>query len=122
MSNIIGERITELLEKKGMKQKELAERVGVTEVTISRYVTGERIPHPDIIIKMAEVLESTTDYLLGRSIINRYNPNDKPDNVTTIAAHRADNPLADLSPEARKSVEDYIEYVRNKYPKKDTTN
>ena len=40
-------------------------------------------------------------------------------NITTIAAHNDLDPLADLSPEARKSVEDYIEFARKKYPKKE---
>lgn len=39
--------------------------------------------------------------------------------VTTIAAHNDLDPLADLSPEARRSVEDYIEYARKKYPKEE---
>jgi transcriptional regulator with XRE-family HTH domain len=64
----IGKRILELLEQKNMTQRELARRLEITEVSVSRYINGERIPHSDVITKMAEVLNTTTDYLLGRTI------------------------------------------------------
>lgn len=43
----MGDRIKLALEMRNMKQKELAKRVGMTEVTISRYVTGDREPKGD---------------------------------------------------------------------------
>ena len=62
--NAVGVRIFELLKKNGMKQKELAEYVGMTEVTISRYIRGHRTPNGHNIVKIASVLHTTTDYLL----------------------------------------------------------
>ena len=106
-------RLTELRKQKGLTQDELGKILGFRDSPISQYETGKRRPDQETLTKIPDYFDVTTDYLLGRSNIR---------NLTTIAAHRADNPLADLSPEARKSVEDYIEYVRNKYPKKDTTN
>lgn len=60
-------RLQQLLEKKDISQRELAKRVGVSEVTISRYMSGERNPRIEIVRKMADVLSVTTDYLLGNS-------------------------------------------------------
>ena len=40
----------------GMTQKQLAEKVGVTNVTISRYENGEREPSFTEFIKLCEVL------------------------------------------------------------------
>ena len=60
------EKIDCLLRKQGMKQRELAERVGVSEVTISRYVHGERFPKTKILIAIAKELHTTTDYLIGQ--------------------------------------------------------
>lgn len=65
MNKQISERLEAILEEKNIKQKELAAKIGVTEVTISRYLNGERKPQSDIIIKMAEYLGVSTDYLLG---------------------------------------------------------
>ena len=40
MGKELGSRITETLQKRGMTQKELAGRIGVTEAVISRYISG----------------------------------------------------------------------------------
>ena len=61
----LGVRITELLNKRGMTQKELADLAGVTEATISRYVSGDRMPKSQILSNMATALKTTSDYLLG---------------------------------------------------------
>lgn len=61
----IGVRLAKLLQAKRMTQKELAETVGVTEATISRYMSGDRIPRGSILSNIATVLDTTSDYLLG---------------------------------------------------------
>ena len=61
----LGGRISELLEKRGLKQKELADLIGVTEATISRYIADERTPKSQILSNMATALKTTSDYLLG---------------------------------------------------------
>lgn len=66
--NILGERISELTKKHSLTQRELAEIVGVTEVSMSRYINGERIPKGPIIANIATALHTTSDYLLGQSI------------------------------------------------------
>ena len=62
----IGQRITWLLQKRGMTQRELANRIGATEVSVSRYITGARMPKANIIVYMADELNTTTDYIIGR--------------------------------------------------------
>lgn len=64
--NILGTRITDLLNKKGMSQRELAERAGVTEVSMSRYINGNRIPKAMQLANIARVLGVTSEYLLGK--------------------------------------------------------
>lgn len=58
-------RLTQLMEDKDLTQIELADKAGVTNVTISRYLSGERKPRIEIVTKLAEVLNTTVDYLLG---------------------------------------------------------
>jgi transcriptional regulator with XRE-family HTH domain len=60
--------LSALLEEEGITQRELAEKIGVTEVTISRYLSGERNPRIEIVSKIANFFNVTVDYLLG---INR---------------------------------------------------
>ena len=59
------QRLTQLMEEKDLTQVELAEKTGITNVTISRYLSGERKPRIEIVTKLAEVLNTTVDYLLG---------------------------------------------------------
>lgn len=68
MNQTLGERISELLTKNGLTQRELAERVNVTEVSMSRYIKGDRIPKGPIIANIALALHTTTDYLLGQEV------------------------------------------------------
>ena len=65
MENTFGGRILDLLNKQNMTQKELAERIGVTESVISRYISGDREPKPNMIANIATALHTTSDYLLG---------------------------------------------------------
>lgn len=60
-----GERIEELLTRKGINHRELSLMVGVTEQSISRYVHGTRVPRGNTLAKIAKALNVTSDYLLG---------------------------------------------------------
>ena len=60
-------RLLELLDENDITQIELAKRIGITNVTISRYIGGERKPRIEIVVKMAEFFHVSTDYLLGLS-------------------------------------------------------
>jgi transcriptional regulator with XRE-family HTH domain len=58
-------RLSELMEEYNISQVTLAKKIGITNVTISRYINGERSPRIEIVTRLAEVLNTTTDYLLG---------------------------------------------------------
>ena len=61
----IGDRIAELLKKHGYTQKELAGMVGVTEASMSRYLSNEREPKAEVIANLATALHTTSDYLIS---------------------------------------------------------
>lgn len=60
-------RLTVLLDESNMSQTQLAKKVGTTNVTICRYINGERIPRIDVVSKIAAVFNVSLDYLLGIS-------------------------------------------------------
>lgn len=60
----MGTRIAELLDQKKMTQKQLSVKAGITEAAISLYIRGERTPRASVLNKLAEALDTTTDYLL----------------------------------------------------------
>lgn len=61
----LGDRIAQLLKEKNMNQRELAAKIGSTEMTVSRYVRNERKPKADVLAKIASALNTTADDLLG---------------------------------------------------------
>ncbi len=65
MGKELGSRIAKTLQKRGVTQKELAERIGVTEAVMSRYVSGDRDPKPEVLANIATALHTTSDFLLG---------------------------------------------------------
>lgn len=48
-----------------IKQRDLADRLGMSEVSVSRYVHGQRMPKGNILVEMARVLNTTPEYLTG---------------------------------------------------------
>ncbi|MGN0441208.1 MAG: helix-turn-helix domain-containing protein [Acutalibacteraceae bacterium] len=60
-----GRKLRELRKQKNLTQKQLAALIGVKNSIISFYEVGDRIPSPEIIIKLAAALNVTSDYLLG---------------------------------------------------------
>ena len=61
----IGERIKQARKAKGMKRKELAEKIGTTPQTICRYEADGRRPKVDAMLKIAEALNIPMSELLG---------------------------------------------------------
>ncbi|GED68520.1 hypothetical protein BRE01_22220 [Brevibacillus reuszeri] len=52
---------------KGLTQEELAEHVCTTKGTISNYENNHSTPPNDMLRQLADILEVTTDWLLGRT-------------------------------------------------------
>lgn len=63
-SEMFSNRIKTILKEKNMTQKQLAEKTGITEVSISRYVNGDRAPKGPAIIEIAKALGVDAGYLL----------------------------------------------------------
>ena len=67
----VGKRIREIRIKKKIKQKELADKVGVRNNTISQYEHGINAPGQDILFKIANVLEVKVEDLLPPTPTNK---------------------------------------------------
>lgn len=78
---MIGRRLKDLRIKRGLSQQDLGIAIGVTKVSICGYETGTRLPSLDNLVKLADVLETTIDYLLGREV-----PIKNDENKTFIGA------------------------------------
>lgn len=61
---ILADKIMNLRKKNGWSQEELAEKLGVTRQSVSKYEGAQSVPDLDKIIKLSEIFGVTTDYLL----------------------------------------------------------
>ena len=85
MSKELGRKIQELMQRCGFTQKRLAELVNVTEVSMSRYISGERDPSVETLANIATALHTTTDFLLGKKEEEDFDLG----NITTLLARHA---------------------------------
>lgn len=60
-------KLQEIREQKGMLQKDLAEKLNKTRACISSWETAKTEPDIQSLIEIADVLEVSIDYLLGRT-------------------------------------------------------
>lgn len=94
-----GKRLKELRQQAGITQKDLAMKLGITKSVISYYELSERSPSPEILIKIATIFHTTTDFLLG------IEPCQKSIDIT------------DLPEEDVKLLQHMLETLRNKNKK-----
>lgn len=87
-------------ERKGLTQKDVAESIGVAKSTYSLYESGSREPNVQTIKKIANVLKTPADELLGIEEM-----------PTTIAAHFEGE---DFTEDETKEILQFAEFVKNR--------
>ena len=60
-----GQRLKTLRKERNLTQKQLAALIGVRNSIISFYELGDRMPSPQVIVKLSQVLRVSTDFLMG---------------------------------------------------------
>ncbi|EAC5094252.1 helix-turn-helix domain-containing protein [Listeria monocytogenes] len=105
----IYERIVQLRIKKSISQKELAKKINIDDSTMNKIEKGNRPIRDKELAKIADVLEVSTDYLLGRA---------KNNIAETIAAHIDSN----ASEEDIKEILAYIEEKRKEHVNEEEIN
>ena len=65
---ILADKIINLRKKNAWSQEELAEKLGVSRQSISKYEGAQSIPDMDKILKLSKIFGVTTDYLIKDEI------------------------------------------------------
>ena len=60
-----GIRLKELRRNRGLKQKDVAEKLGIHVRTVGAYESNNRTPSVEIIKELAIIYQSSVDYILG---------------------------------------------------------
>lgn len=78
MNKEFGRKISLLRKKKGLNQKEVCEKLGISQALLSHYEKGIRECGLSFLVKIADLYDVSVDYLLGRSP-NSSALNEEPD-------------------------------------------
>ena len=67
-NNSFGDRLRELRKSKKLTQVQVSEMIDVQQGTYSRWENGTLEPNLEAVVKLAKLFDTTTDYLLGKTI------------------------------------------------------
>lgn len=83
---MIGKQLRRLRKERFMIQEQLAAHLNMAKSTISQYENNINEPDLKTLVKLADIFEVSTDYLLGRSNIRRIEALEavKPQNVAYL--------------------------------------
>ncbi|MDQ0149157.1 helix-turn-helix domain-containing protein [Eubacterium multiforme] len=122
-SNILGKRLKLLRTEAGLTQEEFGKKYALKKSTISQYESGFSRPDDELKKQIAIDYNVSIDWLLGlidsrKSNINESSEELLKDKRTTVALHNGNGIDDELPEEAKKEIENFIEFVKNKYGKK----
>ena len=72
---MFNENLKTLRKAKGLTQEEFAIRLNVVRQTISKWEKGLSVPDADMLIRIAEILETSVSELLGAKIVDEDDTN-----------------------------------------------
>jgi len=107
---MLSQRLRSARKYRGLTQEELAIKVKTTKATISNYENGHSSPHNEMLTFLADVLNVSTDYLLGRT--DDPNTSDNKDIHRTEFENLFFNELDKLSEEDKKKALEHVKYLR----------
>ena len=102
-------RLKELRNKANITQKELAEAINTSQQSIAFYEKGERKPKHDMVEKLADYFNVSTDYLLGKTDFPDLNVEVDIDNAIDNSVAYDGTPITDNDREIIKNfLKDYF--------------
>lgn len=64
LQDVFSKRLKQIIQESDMTQHKLARATGLTDVTISRYTNGTRLPGADELLKLSNALSVSVDDLI----------------------------------------------------------
>ena len=91
---MFGDRLKELRNNHTWTQQELGDRLGVSKQSVSNWENGNIMPSIDVLVRMSDLFQTSTDYILNR------------ENDLTLD-------ITDLDAEQKAMVQRMVRYFRN---------
>jgi transcriptional regulator with XRE-family HTH domain len=82
--DVLAQRIKKLRELNNYSQKRVADALGISNVQLSRYESGDRKPEPETIKNIADFYDVSVDYLLGRTDVSSLSSEQPYDSLAEI--------------------------------------
>lgn len=112
--------LKEIRSKNGYTQQYVADYLEMTRAAYTNIENGKRQPDNNIIIKLSELYNVTTDYLLGREETKKgpaeAEPKEQPDEDDIRYALSGE--VKDLTDEEFQEIMNYVKYIEQKRRKK----
>ena len=93
---IFADKLIKLRKRAGYSQEELAEKMGVTRQSVSKWESAQSIPDIEKIIKISELFGVSTDYLLKDNIEETADINKDDANISVNRNNTADEHISCL--------------------------
>lgn len=117
------QRLKDLRTGSGLTQEELGKKVGVGKMTVSQYETGSRRPDIETLEALADALNVSVDYLIGKSDITVQLVNEDDLAVLRDDSFRRLFPYFKvLNKEGAGKIESYIKDLNPKFFKQEEAN
>lgn len=100
----LGDRIREIREDQGLKQSDLAGRVGTSQSTISQLEKGKQNPSYRTLQKIADALDVSVGYLLGEEELEELSEEEE----AFFREYRG------LSEDARRQLREYSAFLQQR--------
>lgn len=112
-----GEKLAMLRGEKNMSRNDLAKVLNISYSSISKYETEIRFPDQEMLRKIADYFQVSTDYLLGRTTVRNFYGKDEAGEISSVSETASYNDFNKngLPEEAIKQINDYIEFIKQKY-------
>ncbi len=107
----LGNRIKFLRKRANITQSELAEKLNLSFGTISKYEKDEISIPSETLLKIANIFNVSTDFLLGRVDI-------KNESIAIAASTKDNIDLSDICDEDKEAIMRFVEMAKNKNKKK----
>lgn len=106
------QKLKELRKKKGYTQEKMSNLLEIGQSAYAKWENGRTQPSIEQLVKIAQILETTTDELLG---INESVTSNWISSIKTILTHIVDTPKYS---QLQRRIEEKLEYEWNEYQKK----
>ena len=111
---MFSERLRDLRNERGISQKELANILFVSQQTVAKWETDRSTPNPEMISKIAQYFNVSSDYLIGMSDTKSITANIPTDDDIKFVLFGGEKGISD---EAYEDVKRFAAFIKDKYKK-----